>query len=520
VTEPATRIRPHFPWRIFSRVLLFQGLLILAGLAGSALVARHFFKRFFLEEVRTELSDAMRELKRTEPWRESPTGWCEQKDPEARLRYTYIAPDGRVLWDSQFNSKDMENHGGRAEVEQARREGTGFSVRHSQTIKQDLIYGATLLPGPQTIVRVALPLGILATALSAFDAYLALNLFLIALFLGGFAIFAARAVVAPFGRLLRSARALGQLDATEESAPEGRDEWTELEASIARIGRDLEATSERLKLERDELATLMEAISEAVLAVDADGVPLFFNSRFALLAPSSPVIRDGRRLPQILPQPGVKEVFEQVLATGQPASLDALEMEMGSGRRFFLLSVSPLRRRRSELVYGAVGLFHDVTELKIAERIRIDFVANVSHELRTPLTAIQGYSETLLMDAAAGRPAPAEFLTSIQRNSQRLLSLIDDLLNLSALEANVDGLEREHIPTGEFTTRVLSQLASKLQLKRQTMTVEVEAPTVFADPLRLEQVLINLVENANKFTPEGRALGVAWRPAPADFSRS
>lgn len=177
-------------------------------------------------------------------------------------------------------------------------------------------------------------------------------------------------------------------------------------------------------------------------------------------------------------------------------------------KRFFSISVAPLRRKSGQ-IYGAVGVFHDVTELKAAEQIRIDFVANVSHELRTPLTSIKGYTDTLLDDVRAGRPLMKEFLEVIEKNVERLMSLIGDLLDLSSLEST-DVMVKTENSTQEVSARVLQQIQGRFLLKGQQVLPVFTAPVVHADSKRLEQVLVNLLDNANKYTPQGGKIFLDW----------
>jgi two-component system phosphate regulon sensor histidine kinase PhoR len=178
--------------------------------------------------------------------------------------------------------------------------------------------------------------------------------------------------------------------------------------------------AERLNVEREELSTLMSAISDAILAVDTDGKPLFFNSRLAMLFGNPAGLQDSSvRLWEMLRSPEILEAFRRALADGVTGDVGAIPWERETGtRKFFSVAVSPLRNRKGD-IYGAVGVFHDVTELKGAEQIRIDFVANVSHELRTPLTSIKGYTDTLLLDLQSGKPAELEFLQVIARTDGR-----------------------------------------------------------------------------------------------------
>src|SRR6185437_8086115 len=143
---------------------------------------------------------------------------------------------------------------------------------------------------------------------------------------------------------------------------------------------------------------------------------------------SKPVLSEVFRSPEVL------DGFRRALKDERPEAIEVqFHTRTDQATRYYSLSVTPLRREGGP-VYSAVGIFHDVTQLKEAEKIRIDFVANVSHELRTPLTAIKGYTDTLSSDIQSRRyDALDKYVGVIQRNTERLMTLIEDLLDLSSL---------------------------------------------------------------------------------------
>jgi two-component system phosphate regulon sensor histidine kinase PhoR len=269
----------------------------------------------------------------------------------------------------------------------------------------------------------------------------------------------------------------------------------------------------------------MNAISDAILAIDHTGSPFFYNRPFALLFEAqmarSPLKHWHHWFAEpTLLGPEILEAFQKSLHTGQTTSVKPIPMTdpTCSSPRFFSLSVSPLTQsitgQSATRIDGAVGVFHDVTDLKRAEQIRIDFVANVSHELRTPLTAIKGYADTLLQDTQQGHPISAEFLEVIVRNADRLTTLMQDLLDLSSLESkdeNQDPLQKMAIHPSELTSRVLQPMLPAFELKKQTLQLKMEASVVYADPRRLEQILVNLLDNAHKYTPSPGQIKVHWR---------
>lgn len=295
------------------------------------------------------------------------------------------------------------------------------------------------------------------------------------------------------------------------------DEKNTLESSLTHMRSNLDQQTAALAKEREEIAMIMGSVSDGILAVDPNGKPLFFNTRFAVLFTDKEFQLSRAHLGEIFRTQDVLKSFEQSLkkAVGNEVNI-RLHVRGDPFPHDFALAVSPLQNNQGE-VYGAVGIFHDVTELKRAEKIRIEFVANVSHELRTPLTAIKGYTDTLSEDFARGDLSEVEkFLKVITRNTQRLMQLIEDLLDLSSLEANeaVDSLEKALINTQELTEKVLLPLEGRRTDKGHSIEVTYNAPQIFADARRLEQVLVNLIENAIKYTPSNGKISVIWESRP------
>lgn len=286
-----------------------------------------------------------------------------------------------------------------------------------------------------------------------------------------------------------------------------------LQNQIEDLKKKWEVATQNLRIEEGELETVMSAISDAILAVDKEGRPIFFNSKFEM------VFGQGRipkflRLREIFDDAEIIRAFEFALSEGRSSSsLSFKFMTVNDQERYFNLSVSPLSRS-GLVIYGALGIFHDVTELKTAEQMRIDFVANVSHELRTPLTSIKGYTETLLEDFKKDpenlkEESTGEFLFKISRNAERLMNLVGDLLDLSSIESN-EVFHKELVRTEDMMNRLAKSMEVKFKNKKQTLEWNCSQKEVFADPNRLEQVLINLIDNAHKYTPEGGHVSVTW----------
>lgn len=356
-------------------------------------------------------------------------------------------------------------------------------------------------------------------ALGDFDEYLT-GLGLVLAVVGVFFIaYSARLYFRPMGRIIQRARELKKTGVDSDStldddyASEEPGEWADLERALGRIHSDLHVKTDQLSREREELAALISAVSNAILAIDSLENPLFFNSQFAVLfGVKSGSVRRQLKLAEIFRSPEVLDAFREVLRLGTAKTVSlAAHTSRYPAARNFSLSVAPLRDKESDKVYGAVGIFHDVTELKQAEQIRIEFVGNASHELRTPLTSIKGYVETLKDDVKAGRSdALAPFLDVVSKNVDRLILLVNDLLDLSTIESGAE-LRKSAVNTRELTESVLKQLEGKRASKGIDIRIDAQAKTLMADPRRVEQVLMNLVHNAIKYIPEGKMIEIRWK---------
>ena len=356
----------------------------------------------------------------------------------------------------------------------------------------------------------------LQTVESVVNAYDRAFLFLalvMAVSISGLSLWTGYRLVLPLGRILVKARSILRRDyapegRTEEHAETAVDmgEWSDLESTLHRIGRDMEKKDLSLSREREEIETIISAISEAVVAVDLKGNLLFYNSQFVVLFGDKH--RMEGRLSDFFRNPDVLSAFRQTLKSGANFSANTqLRLKGDIHLRHFALSVAPLKLLNDE-IYGAVGVFHDVSELKRMDQVRIDFVANVSHELRTPLTSIKGYAQVLRDEFPTGHNSQ-KFLDTIERNTDRLIALVEDLLTISSLESGSD-LQREDINPAPLTERVISQLENQKNQKEQNLSVEMGSKRIFADPKRLEQVLYNLLENAIKYVPAKGNIRVIW----------
>lgn len=300
----------------------------------------------------------------------------------------------------------------------------------------------------------------------------------------------------------------------EDLLVEEAGEYWQIENALNRIDKKLKRKRERFIREREENQAFMSAVAEGLVSVGLDGKVVFFNSQFAAqFVPSAVLGREsGFTLSEVIRVPELGEAFQQALKAGQVQKVVLkLPTLMDSQSRFFAVTINPLVKRGEDLTYGSLGIFHDITELKRAEQIRIDFVGNASHELRTPLTSIKGYMETLKDDLKSGNyDYAAQFADVISRNVDRLIDLVNDLLSISQLESHSE-LKIEPVSPMLISEQIVAELKVLMDEKGQNIRVFADCPSFMADQRKVAQVLRNLVSNSVKYIGRDRTIEVRWQ---------
>jgi two-component system, OmpR family, phosphate regulon sensor histidine kinase PhoR len=246
----------------------------------------------------------------------------------------------------------------------------------------------------------------------------------------------------------------------------------------------------------------LDGMREGLLVVNSEMRVIASNPAAHRLFNFSPSRLESRRLTELTRNPAIYDAFLDALR-GKERSGVKVETH-DPGRRVFDLRVVPLGGGDARNTSGAIGIFFDVTQLEKLERVRQEFLSNVSHELRTPLTAILAFVETLEAGAIDDGENSRRFLSIIRKNAARMQDLIDDILELSAIEAGNVSVQTEEIDLAALTNDVITSLAAKATSRGIVVRNAVPTGTVVvADPRRLEQMLTNLVDNAIKFNRDG-----------------
>ena len=315
---------------------------------------------------------------------------------------------------------------------------------------------------------------------------------------------------APLTRRLRAiderARRYAAGDLSRSLPDYGEDEIGSVARMLDSLTHDLAHRLAGLEADRARMAAILSGMIEGVLVVNAHGRLQLANEAARRMLRIDDAV-EGRHYPEIVRQPAVARQIEAALAGRPTESVELSGLRDDSVTliaRTAPVEISPGR--------GAVVVLHDITDLRRADRIRRDFVANVSHELRTPLTAIRGYVEAL------GDADPEEsrrFLEIVSRHTMRMERLVRDLLRLARLDAGQEVLERVPCSVEGLFSAVEVDLAGLLAPRRQKVVREVapDAGTVPGDPAKLQDALRNLLENATNHSPEGGRIVMAARRA-------
>ena len=497
---------------LFRKILVGAALLVFAMGGLSDLLMSRYTQEREESAVRRSLEASVRLLARElagKPLAELPA-WVRQTDRLLGVRVTVVAGDGSVLAESRRQPESMENHAHRPEIEAAVRTGLGAAKRHSNSVNMDFLYVAAparLSTGEPAILRVAAPLETIESAVRAnrwriLRATLALAFLVLVA-----AYFFTRSLTQRIHRIQEAAEDLasGRFTENPPMLDSGQDELGALAASMHRMAGNLLEMVELVRAESARRDAILSSMREGVLAVDASLRITFCNQAFLDAVAAGQARGEGTPLEQVAPDGPLLESLLQVLERGETVRTK-IALASSPGRSYELYA-KPLELNRQK---GALAILHDVTEIERLERVRRDFVANVSHELRTPLTAIRGYAETLLDGAIDDAEHNRKFLEVIRSNAIRLTNIASDLLVLSELEQHRPLQEpAEPVPVQPVIESAIRTVESAARLRQIRITAEPADYCVRALRFRLEQALVNLVDNAVKFSPPGTEVRIA-----------
>lgn len=430
----------------------------------------------------------------------------------SRSRVTLIDASGRVKADSEKDLAQIDSHLNRSEIQEARVKGQGEAIRYSRTLAVDMLYIAFPVTERSEVlgyIRFARPLFEVKKSIDQQYSYIykCLLFAIIPSFI--IAVVLARKLISPIEKVISYTHKVCSGEASGTLLIESNDDVGQLEKDINRL---VQEEQERVRIADEEKAKLEAAfagMTEGVLIINSQNRIEFLN----------------RSLKEILGNEGITDILDKTpLEAFRNVELqDALdrfrdaggpvlrEISLGQETAIILDVTISAVHGLPEGEQKTMMVFHDVTRLKKLEKMREDFVANVTHEIKTPLTAIIGFIETLEEGAIKEEATAKKFLHIISENAHRLERLVDDLLILSSIELGEMTLRFESIPVASVIESVLPMFETKAAEKSLAIDKFIGdgLPLIWGDRDRMTQILVNILDNAVKFTPSGGKISIS-----------
>ena len=409
-------------------------------------------------------------------------------------RITVINPDGLVLADSEKEPRDMENHLYRPEIHAALQGQKQMSIRFSSTLKQDMMYMSLPLRSGDKVIGV-LRMSLFMTELDLLfdrlreDLLKTLGLVTVLALIAAF--FFTRSVSGPIRQFVNASARVAAGDFDAKVSLRLRGEFRDFALKFNAMTSELKTLFQEVRLQAEELNSILASVREGLCVLDGEARIVLSNASFRRVVQNDQP--EGKHYWEVLRSSKFAEIIKKATAV-KAGIVDELVL----ADRTYSCSVSYLPSRERYVV-----TLHDMTEAKTLEKIKKDFVVNVSHELKTPLTAIKGFVET--MEPAAG-PEIRPSLEIIKRNTDRLIAIVGDLLVLSELEETGARLKKEDVDVRMLAENIVRIFEKPAGDKGLALAVEAgpDLPRLKADPYELERLLVNLVDNAVKYTDKGR----------------
>jgi two-component system phosphate regulon sensor histidine kinase PhoR len=505
--------RQRLLWKLYPSYLV----IILLSIVAVGVYVSTALKDFYLQKTAADLEVRARLIEREvaatfgNESRKSLDELCKTLGRAATTRITLILPSGEVVGDSDEDPQGMENHADRPEIKKALMGNTGEYIRFSDTLHKEMMYVAIPIRNKGEVigaVRTALPVHEIDVALYGIYWKIALFGLAMAIVAAAVTLFISRRLSRTVEDMQHGAQRFASGDLKHKLLIPDSEELGSLADALNLMAKQL---GERIRItteQRNELETILSAMREGVLAVDADERMLTFNQATGAVLGIDISTAKGYTIQEVIRNADILHFISGVL-TGQGEN-EAEIILHGPARKFLQLSGTVLRDSGNRKI-GALVVLNDITRLRQLENIRREFVANVSHELKTPITSIKGFVETLQEGAIDDKENVRKFLEIVSKQADLLNAIIDDLLSLSRIE---QGAERGEIQLAEENLRrILEAATMDYEARARERNIQVtlscsEEVTVKVNSRLLEQAVGNLLDNAIKYSDSGSAIEV------------
>ena len=474
--------------KIFQSMIAVVVSVLLLSLALITGVLYEHFESAMLDQMRTTASFVEQGVK------EDGMKYLDEMS-SSQCRITWIEADGTVKFDNRSDPSTMENHADRAEVKEALENESGTSIRRSSTLSEHTLYYAKRMQDG-TVLRLAMSQRSVLFLMGGMISPVVF-IFLAACALAG---------VLSYRVSKKIVKPLGSIDLQHPEQVETYDELSPFLQRIAAQNREIRSQMEEIRKQQREFSMITENMSEGLFVVDRNYQILSYNRsavRIFGMAPES--------VPENLLAVNRSEGFRSVVDSALKGRHAQENLELDG--RVYQIIASPVCQQEDALdLVGAVILTLDVTEKEAQEQYRREFTANVSHELKTPLTSISGIAEIIRNGIVRPEDIP-HFAGKIYDESQRLITLIGDIIKLSRLDENQVPMERESVDLLETARDVVQQLASVARKNGVTLVTNGSHGVVNGVRQVLGEMVYNLCENAVKYNRPGGRVWVDVRQA-------
>ncbi len=440
--------------------------------------------------------------------------FCREAGKKSTTRLTVIAPDGKVLADSDEDPLRMENHNDRPEIIAAISGKIVPSLRFSQTLQENLMYVAIPLQGEGKrigVLRTAIPVTAIEQALSAIYQKIVWGCLVVAVIAALVAWFIARRISKPLEQMRSGAERFSKGDFTVRLQEEGAEEVASLARALNEMATQLNIRIQTIVRQHSQLQAVFSSMVEGVITVDTEERILSVNESGAQLLNVDPEKIKGKSILLAVRNTHLQNFVKNSLACASPIEGEFSSRMSADGKEKYFYAHGTRLQDRQGHIAGALIVLNDVTKLRRLESIRRDFVANVSHELKTPITSIEGFAETLL-DGALDDPEDARrFVAIISKQASRLHAIVEDLLALSRVEqeAKREEIVLQELPVMEILQSAIQSCSPRAEQENMVISLDcAQTITARINPALLEQAVVNLLDNAVKYSGKGSAIRV------------
>lgn len=490
-------------------------LLIILSSMISGIIASKLIENHYLESVKTELINYNTLLSESLKYfvvvdDELLNELTQTLGEKSELRLTFIGEDGNVLGDTDAIVSELDNHKYREEIKLAFEGEIGVVNRYSTTLKTDMLYVAMPYErdGKISVIRASVPLKDINSSIEKLFQYLLVGAFvgiILSTILGYYYV---KSIIKPVGDLIDATKDISTGNYGKQVYLKRKDELSTLANHFNIMSETLETKMMELKTNNKEMDTILESMKSGVVAIDNEKKIIFLNKTVEKLFKIKEVHVRGKSILDVLRNYQVEDFVVSIIQNEIESFEDEIVFE--NNRIYQIHSRAMYGDLNGNQIVGVLLLFEDITEFRSLERIRQDFVANVSHELKTPLTSIKGFAETLKNGAMDNKELREKFIDIIDVEAARIISLTEDLLSLSEIEANTDMLRVDEINVYEVVDEVMGifvMLADEKNIRIER-DLEEELPKLIGNANWFKQLLINLVDNAIKYTSENGKIKV------------